>query len=81
MTAVSVRIPEQLADRLNSLAEQTGRSKTFYILEALNDSIDDLEDAYLAQSRLSDVRRGKTDTVSLESVIAESNMAKDGPAD
>ncbi|MCF8530386.1 MAG: ribbon-helix-helix protein, CopG family [Candidatus Nanopelagicales bacterium] len=70
MPSLSVRLPDQLAARLEELANQTGRTKSYYVLEALNETIDDLEDAYLAQSRLSDFRRGLSDSVNLATVIA-----------
>lgn len=75
MTALSVRLPDQLAARLEELANQTGRTKSYYVLEALNETIDDLEDAYLAQSRLSDIRRGLSDSVDLATVLTEHDLA------
>jgi len=75
MTALSVRLPDQLAARLEELANQTGRSKSYYVLEALTETIDDLEDAYLAQIRLSDVRRGFSGSVDLATVMAEHGLA------
>ena len=39
--SVSLRLPEDLNQRLSSLAAQTGRSKTFYMLEAIKQHIDD----------------------------------------
>jgi len=49
---LAIRIPEELEKRINQLAKKTGRTKSFYVREALQDSIDDLEDRYLALSRL-----------------------------
>lgn len=57
---VSLRLPEDLNKRLSSLAAQTGRSKTFYMLEAIERHIEDLEDLYLAEQRLLDVRAGRS---------------------
>ncbi|MGE4454803.1 MAG: ribbon-helix-helix domain-containing protein [Sphaerochaeta sp.] len=37
--SISVRLPKELVDKLNNLAEQTGRRKTYYIQEALEDKI------------------------------------------
>ena len=69
MAAVSIRLPEDIATRLNRLASRTGRSKTFYITEAILEHLDDLEDVHLAEKRLEDIRAGKTQTVSLEEVM------------
>ncbi len=54
---LSVRVPVE--ERLARLAEQTGRSKSFYARAALVAHIDDLEDIYLGEKRLEDVRSGK----------------------
>ena len=48
MTAVSLRLPDDVVDRLANLAKLTGRSKTFYMVEAICEHIDDLEDLLLA---------------------------------
>lgn len=67
--AVSLRLPEDISSRLQSLAKKTGRSKTFYMIEAICEHIDDLEDLYLAEQRLVDLRSGKTKAVPLEDVM------------
>ncbi|MBI9095397.1 MAG: ribbon-helix-helix domain-containing protein [Sphaerochaeta sp.] len=36
---ISVRIPKELADRLSNLSKQTGRTKTYYIQETLEDKV------------------------------------------
>jgi len=72
---ISVRVPKELADRLNDLAKQTRRTKTYYIQEALEDKVSDLEMIYLAQKRDEDVRAGRSKTSSLEEVIAENGLS------
>lgn len=42
--SVSLRLPDDLTQRLNHLAAKTGRTKTFYMLETIKQHIDDLED-------------------------------------
>ena len=43
-TAVtSLRIPTDLSERYNRLAKETGRSRSYYVNEALADSIDRFE--------------------------------------
>ncbi|HQT05153.1 MAG TPA: DUF6290 family protein [Thiotrichales bacterium] len=74
MTAVSLRLPDDLASRLTDLAVQTGRSKTYYMIEAIKEHIADLEDLYLAEQRLLDVRSGKSQTYSLEEVMKRYGM-------
>lgn len=66
--SVSLRLPDDLTQRLNHLAAKTGRTKTFYMLEAIKQHIDDLEDLYLAEQRLLDVRAGRSMTYSINDV-------------
>ena len=49
---LAVRLPKEIDIRLTMLAQQTGRTKTFYVREAILEYLDDLEDYYLAASRL-----------------------------
>lgn len=49
---LAVRLPESIEDRLTALAKATGRTKTFYVREAILEHLDDLEDLYLAENRL-----------------------------
>ncbi|MGK9452944.1 type II toxin-antitoxin system RelB family antitoxin [Acidithiobacillus caldus] len=41
------------------MAKATGRTKTYYVREAILEHLDDLEDAYLAEATLERVRRGE----------------------
>lgn len=55
---LSIRIDEKTESRLEALAKRTGRTKTYYVREAIMEHLEDLEDIYLATSRLE--KRGKT---------------------
>ena len=68
MNPVALRLPDEFSQRLKRLADRTGRSKTFYMIEAIKEHLDDLEDLYLAEQRLIDIRAGKSQTVPLEEV-------------
>ena len=46
--AISVRLSPEDEGRLEQLAARTGRSKTFYIREAIHEHLDDLEERYWA---------------------------------
>lgn len=72
---ISVRLPTELVDRLNNLSKQTGRTKTYYIQEALEDKVSDLEMIYLAQKRDEDFRAGRSKATSLDDVIAENGLS------
>jgi RHH-type transcriptional regulator, rel operon repressor / antitoxin RelB len=69
MTAVSLRLPDDVSERLQKLAERTGRSKTYYMVEAIKEHLDDLEDLQLAEQRLRSVRSGRMGTVALEDIL------------
>ncbi len=66
---LAIRLPVEVENRLEALAQATGRTKTFYAREAILEHLDDLEDLYLAEQRLVDIRAGKTQTVALEEVM------------
>ena len=55
---VSLRLPDDIQNRLQRLAQLTGRSKSSYMIEAIREHLDDLEDLYLAEQRLVDIRSG-----------------------
>lgn len=66
---LALRLPDDIEQRLERLAKATGRSKSFYAREAILEHLDDLEDLYLAEQRLLDIRSGQTQTVPLEDVM------------
>ena len=74
MKPVALRLPEEVSQRLTRLADLTGRSKTFYMIEAIKEHLDDIEDLYLAEQRLIDERGGKTEAVPLEEVMKRYGM-------
>lgn len=67
--ALSIRLPSDLEARLKDLAAKTGRTKSYYITEAIREHLDDLEDVYLAEQRLADIRSGKTQAARIEEVM------------
>ncbi len=54
MVTQSVRIPEDLSDRLAALAKATKRSKSSFIIEALTRFLDEREDLEVALGRFRD---------------------------
>ena len=64
----SIRLPDDIEKRLEILAQQTGRTKAFYIREMILEKIDDMEDYYLAAHRSERLRQGKDVVVSAEQV-------------
>ena len=72
---VSLRLPEDISNRLQVIAKRTGRSKTSYMIEAITEKLGDLEDLYLAEKRLSANRAGKSKTYTLEEVERSLGLA------
>ena len=57
---LSLKLPADVESRLDRLAKATGRSKSYFAREAIEEHLDDLEDLYLAERRLSDLEAGKS---------------------
>ncbi|HXR32337.1 MAG TPA: DUF6290 family protein [Verrucomicrobiae bacterium] len=66
---LAIRLPLAVEKRLEKLARHTGRTKTFYVREAILQHLEDLEDLYLAEAALERIRRGEDCTVPLKDVI------------
>ncbi|GIW26898.1 MAG: antitoxin [Meiothermus sp.] len=49
---LAIRLPKEIEERLEALARKTGRSKSYYVRQAILEHLDDLEDYYLALERL-----------------------------
>lgn len=61
---IAVRMPADIEARLDNLAKRTGRTKTFYVREAVMEHLDDLEDLFLAKDELKKIKAGaKTYTI------------------
>ena len=67
----AVRLPDETYDRLQALAARTGRTATFYIRQAIEEHLDDLEDIYLAERVMDRLDRGEIGTRPLKEVMDE----------
>ncbi len=68
---LALRLPPEIENRLAALSKHTGRSKSYYAREAILEHIDQLEDVYLAEQRLADLRCGRSDTVPLSDMMKQ----------
>ena len=66
---LAIRLPQAIEKRLEKLARRTGRTKSFYVREAILQHLEDLEDLYLAERTLKRIRNGEEKTFSLEDVL------------
>ena len=69
---LAIRLPEPIEQRLNALAQETGRTKTTLAREAIVKFIDDLEDYYLAEARARENRK----TIPLEDVERQLGLGR-----
>ena len=70
----SVRLPIEIEERLEKLSVKTGRTKAFYVKEAILEHLSDIEDIYLAERRLEDIRAGRVETISMQEVMKQYDM-------
>ena len=73
---LAIRLPDDIETRLAALADQTGRTKTFYAREAILTHLEDLEDYYLAERVMEKVRKGEERLFSLDDVERELGLER-----
>ncbi len=66
---LSVRLPEEMEERISKLAESTQRSKSFFVKEALNNYLEDMEDYYEVLKRQNDPTRNLISLDELENAL------------
>ena len=66
---LAIRLPQSIEKRLEKLARRTGRTKTFYVREAILQHLEELEDLYLAERALERIRKGDEGTVALQDLL------------
>ena len=54
---LTVRLPKEMQERIERLAKATKRPKSFFVKEALNNYLDDMEDYYEVLKRVNDKDR------------------------
>ena len=57
--STSIRLSAETEKRLDALASKTGRTKAYFLREAIERGLDDVEDYYLAIEVLERVRDGR----------------------
>ena len=69
--AISIRLDPKTVSRLEELAQQTGRSKSYYLRELIEGGLEDMEDFYLADAVMERVRKGQDKLVDSQVVRKE----------
>ncbi|UVK38006.1 ribbon-helix-helix protein, CopG family [Mesorhizobium sp. AR10] len=62
----SIRLAPEIEERLDFLANKTGRSKAYYLRELIERGLEDVEDYYLAAEVLERIRSGEEEVVKAE---------------
>jgi RHH-type rel operon transcriptional repressor/antitoxin RelB len=69
--ATTVRLKPATEQRLDQLAQLTGRTRAFTLRQLIEAGLDDLEDAYLGAAVAERIRLGQERTYSLDDVVSE----------
>jgi RHH-type rel operon transcriptional repressor/antitoxin RelB len=64
---LAIRLPEEIEKRLEELAKKTGRTKSYYVRQAILEYLEDMEDYYLAEERLKSFN--EANTIPLEEIM------------
>lgn len=73
MNSLTIRLSEDLDNRLNKLAKRTHRTKTFYAQQAILRYLEDLEDTYDAIN----IVKEESKSYSLAEVVKDLNFSKE----
>lgn len=75
MTATATfRTKPELKNRIDFLAKETHRPASFYYNLLLEDYLDDLEDIYLSEQVLTEIRSGRQKKHTADEVFAEAGL-------
>lgn len=66
--ATSLLLPDEISARLDGLSSKTGKPKDFYILKAVEEYLEDLEDSHLADQVMEKIQTGQVKIYSSEEV-------------
>ena len=64
---LAIRLPAEVEKRLEKLAKKTGRTKSFYVRQAIMEYLEDLEDFYLAEERIKSF--GEAKSIPIEEIM------------
>lgn len=70
-SVVTVRLPGDLGERLEQLADRTNRKKAFYVREALEAHLGELEWAYGVAARAEAIRAGVSEARPVSDLASE----------
>ena len=66
---LTVRLPENIEKRLNALAAATRRPKSYYVREAIERALEDMEDAYGTESAYEDFLKRREQSIPVDKAL------------
>ncbi|OIO03997.1 MAG: CopG family transcriptional regulator [Elusimicrobia bacterium CG1_02_56_21] len=66
---IAIRLPKEIELRLNTLATSTGRTKSYYVREALLKHLSNIENIYMAEKHRQTTRAGSARPVTLKPAV------------
>ena len=75
MRTITCRVEDEIEVRLERLASETSRTKSYYVREALLKGLDEMELVYLADQVIERIRKGEESTSTLAEVGARLGLA------
>ncbi|WP_105426557.1 type II toxin-antitoxin system RelB family antitoxin [Neorhizobium tomejilense] len=61
-----IELPDETIERLEALAERTGKDPSVYVTEAVEQLLEDMEDLRLAEEATLRIQRGESEVISSE---------------
>lgn len=74
MSTHTLRLPSNLEGKLNSLVQETGRTKSYFFVEALKTYLEDRSDYIRAAAVLEKIESGESKTKSLSEVMGKYDL-------
>ena len=68
---MTIRLPDNLEKRLSQLAEETHRTKSYYVRQVVEEYLDDQEDYLIALSRMERIDKGIDKALPFEDLVEE----------
>lgn len=62
----AIELPDETIERLEALAERTGKDLSVYVTEAVEQLLEDMEDLRLAEEATLRIQRGESEVISSE---------------
>jgi RHH-type rel operon transcriptional repressor/antitoxin RelB len=66
---IAIRLPKEIELRLNTLATSTGRTKSYYVREALLKHLTNIEHIYMAEKHQQNTRAGVARPATLKTAV------------